>query len=53
MKQIKSTTRSRLTDETLNNLMMITIEGPSMQGRNFEKIPDKWGNAKARHLRIV
>ena len=48
---IKSATRSRLAPTALNNLLLLTIEGPAMDDMDFDAVTDAWG--KARRLRVI
>ena len=50
---IKSATRSRLAPTALNNLLLLTIEGPAMDDMDFDAVTDAWGKAKARRLRVI
>ena len=50
LKQIKSTPRNRLKNDTLKQLMMISIEGPSPDEFNFAAAADKWGRRTNRRI---
>ena len=53
LKRVKSATRSRLAPTALNNLLLLTIEGPAMDDMDFDAVTDVWGKAKARRLRVI
>ncbi|CAH1264092.1 ZNF862 [Branchiostoma lanceolatum] len=42
MKRVKTALRNRLKAETLNNLLMISIEGPDAEEFNFDSACDNW-----------
>ncbi|ELU03434.1 hypothetical protein CAPTEDRAFT_211489 [Capitella teleta] len=54
MKRIKTEQRNRLIDITLNNLMMITLEGPSCQDMeaHLQEVADKWGKVKKQRIKF-
>jgi hypothetical protein len=46
--------RNRLIDTTLNNLMMITLEGNSCQDMeaHLQEVADKWSKVKNRRIKF-
>ncbi|ELT89214.1 hypothetical protein CAPTEDRAFT_208026 [Capitella teleta] len=46
--------RNRLIDTTLNNLMMIALEGPSCQDMeaHLQEVADKWSKVKNRRIKF-
>ena len=52
MKRIRTDSRNRLLTETLNHLMRISIEGPSVNDFNFEPAVELWGAMRQRRIAI-
>lgn len=52
MKRVKTTLRNRLKAETLNHLLMISIEGPSSEDFDFEEACDNWDRKRKRRLNV-
>lgn len=52
MRRIKSESRSSLKSNTLNALMMISMEGPPLQVINFNEMVEIWYQQKPRRLRL-
>ena len=52
MNRIKTDLRNRLKTPTLDCLMRISIEGPSVSDFNFERAADLWGGMRNRRLSI-
>ena len=50
MARIKNKLRSRLTNQTLNSLMFISIEGPDIQNFDFKTVLNKWARICNRRL---
>lgn len=50
MKRIKTQLRNRLKTTTLDNLMRISIEGPSLENFDFEKAVDTWSAIRKRRI---
>ncbi|KAI8522072.1 hypothetical protein Bbelb_018260 [Branchiostoma belcheri] len=53
MKRVKTPLRNRLKEETLNNLLMISVEGPPAEEFNFNAACDSWGRMEKRRLNIL
>ena len=52
MKMIKTRIRSRMCQETLNSLMMASIEGPTVQDFPYEKACQLWSSLRNRKLTL-
>ncbi|KAJ8866326.1 hypothetical protein PR048_032169 [Dryococelus australis] len=51
-KQIKTCLRNRMNRNTLNNLMILSLEGPDPIDFDFEKCADIWASKKKRIIDI-
>ncbi|KAI8497680.1 hypothetical protein Bbelb_243320 [Branchiostoma belcheri] len=52
MKRVKTSLRNRLKAVTLNNLLMISIEGPDAEEFDFDSACDKWASMCKRSVSI-
>ncbi|XP_078702604.1 zinc finger protein 862-like [Branchiostoma floridae x Branchiostoma belcheri] len=53
MKRVKTPLRNRLKEETLNSLLMISVEGPPAEEFNFNAGCDSWGRMAKRRLNVT
>ncbi|KAI8479756.1 hypothetical protein Bbelb_425040 [Branchiostoma belcheri] len=53
MKRVKTCLRNRLKAVTLNNLLMISIEGPEAEEFDFDSACDKWASMCKRRLSVT
>jgi hypothetical protein len=52
MKRIKTPSRNRLIESTLNNLMMISVEGPALKDMYYDDVVDMWAAQKERRINV-
>ena len=52
LKLIKTYLRSRMSNDRLTQLAVISIENSVARSISFDEILDKWASAKARHVTI-
>ncbi|KAM5180722.1 zinc finger protein 862-like [Mantella aurantiaca] len=52
LKRIKTCLRNRMNQNTLNNLMLISLEGPDPRDMDYGKAADNWASRKKRKINI-
>ncbi|XP_078581210.1 zinc finger protein 862-like [Branchiostoma floridae x Branchiostoma japonicum] len=53
MKRVKTPLRNRMNESTLNNLLMISVEGPPAEEFDFNAACDSWGKMAKRRLNVM
>ncbi|KAE8293775.1 hypothetical protein D5F01_LYC06711 [Larimichthys crocea] len=53
MKRVKTSLRNRMKESTLNNLLMISMEGPPAEEFNFHAACDSWAGMARRRLNVI
>ena len=53
LSRVKTDLRNRLCSKTLNNLLMISIEGPAAESFPYEKACDIWASWRSRRINVT
>lgn len=52
LKRVKARLRSRMTNKTLNALLTISIDGPSVSDFDFDRAVSAWGAMRNRRISV-